>query len=207
MERLRVRIAGDLHDDLSSELSGIALTVGMMQQEDHHSEGDRCRLREVERTARHVLGGLQDIVWYINPEHDNLDALVRRMKMFASRLLIDIDHTFELELPATEAAIDMAVRRDLFMIFKEIVHNVARHSRAESVTIRLLHKNGVLILEVRDDGVGFDPERASLGLGLESMRRRSLQIGASLVIESAPGRGTKVRLDAKTTRTRGSRTD
>jgi ligand-binding sensor domain-containing protein/signal transduction histidine kinase len=207
VERLRVRIAGDLHDDLSSELSGIALTAGMMHREDHLSDGDRGRLGEVERTARDVLGGLQDIVWYINPEHDNLDALVRRMKRFASRLLIDINHTFESELPATEAAIDMEVRRDFFMIFKEIVHNVARHSRAESAAIRLLQKNGGLILEVRDDGVGFDPESSSLGLGLKSMRRRSLQIGASLVIDSAPGHGTKVRLTAKTTRTRGSRTN
>ena len=88
----------------------------------------------------------------------------------------------------------MAVRRHLFLIYKELLHNIARHARATAVTIRLDHADGLLTLTVQDDGVGFDPATTTAGTGLGSLRERAAAIGATLAIESTPGRGTRVRV-------------
>jgi signal transduction histidine kinase len=195
VERLRVRIASDLHDDVSSDLSGVALATALVQGQPYLREGDRDRLADAERTARGILESLRDIVWYINPEHDSVEAMLRRMKSTASSLLGDIAHRFETDLPQADGVVDMALRRNVFLIFKEAVHNVARHSRAENVQIRLEQRAGTLVLEVTDDGIGFDPERVERGDGLVSMRRRAREIGAALAVESRPGGGSTTRLE------------
>ncbi len=207
MERMRLRIAGDLHDELGSDLSGIALAAARIGGHDYLEERDRQHLSEMQTTALQVMEGLRDIVWYVNPEHDTVQSLSRRMRAIAATQLAGIEHRFVgdpvvgersgrgASEPERAAKLDMQTRRDLLLIYKEFLHNVVRHAGASEVEICLSTAGGGLRLVVADDGAGFEPAAASDGTGLSSVRRRARRIGAELEIDSAPGRGTRVRLE------------
>jgi two-component sensor histidine kinase/streptogramin lyase len=205
MERLRLRIASDLHDDLSSDLSAIAMVTDMMQRRSELAEPERSRLAELRDKALEMAGSLRDVVWYVQPEHDTLEAIVRRMRTTAASLLGDTSCSFEIDLPGERGGVHMATRRNLFLIYKELIHNVARHAGATSVSVSLKAEDGRLLLRVRDDGKGFDATASHAGEGLRSVRRRAQQIGAALEIVSRPGQGTEVRLTMDLARTRDAR--
>jgi len=196
VERLRWRIADDLHDDLSSDVSGIALAATLVRQ-DHNDN----RLDDIEEVSQSVVERLRDVVWYVNPEHDSPQALLRRMRDTANRLLPGTDCRFDVDLSRRELILDMATRRHLFLIFKEALHNVARHARATEVEIGLHHDDGRLLLAIRDNGIGFNAETIGGGLGLTSMKRRTESIGAALDVTSVPGQGTEI--EVRMARTRG----
>jgi ligand-binding sensor domain-containing protein/anti-sigma regulatory factor (Ser/Thr protein kinase) len=195
LEKVRLRIASDLHDELSGELSSIALSSAIARRQGYLQEPERRRLAEIESTSRQVVGGLRDLVWTINPEHDSLEAMVRRMRSTAAQFLEELDWSFEESWTTAEGGVAMTVRRDLHLVFKEALTNVVRHARATRVAIRLDRVGDRLRLEVEDDGVGFDPAAARSGTGLASMRRRAERLGAKLDIRAAPDRGTRLRLD------------
>jgi signal transduction histidine kinase len=214
MQRMRLRIAGDLHDELGSELSGIALAAARMARQEHLPETDRGKLAEVERATLQVSQGLRDIVWHVTPEHDRLESLLPRMRSVARNLLADIDHRFTTNVGNDGGPIDMTIRRHVYLIFKELLNNVVRHAAAGQVRIAVMVDAGELQLDVTDDGVGFDPAAVGDGSGLASMARRAEEIGGRLHIDSRPGEGTRVRLvtplkgaGPRATRGRGSHGD
>jgi signal transduction histidine kinase/ligand-binding sensor domain-containing protein len=194
VERMRLRIAGDLHDELGSELSAIALMSAMLGRHDYLEARDRERLADVESSTRRVMDGLREIVWCIDPEHDTLGSLAVRMRSAAARLLANVDHEFVTNLADSTRPVDMDVRRSLFLACKELVANAARHSGARRVEVRFAHEAGRLVLEVADDGVGLPEGGTREGRGLRAVRRRAALLGADLQIESRPGAGTRVRL-------------
>jgi ligand-binding sensor domain-containing protein/signal transduction histidine kinase len=202
MERLRLRIASDLHDDLSSDLSAIAVATDMLQRRPGLPEPDRDRLGELRDKALQMAGALRDTVWYVQPEHDTLAAMVARMRTTATDLLGPTPCVFEVALGDDDAPVHMGVRRDLVLLYKELVHNAARHARARQVTIAIREAGGRLDLHVSDDGVGFDPTARYTGEGLPSLRRRAERMGARLEIASRPGEGTHVSVVAELARTR-----
>jgi len=148
--------------------------------------------------VRQTTKTLRDIVWFVDPEHDRPNALLGKMKTVASRLLGEVDYRFDDPAPDKLAgldALDVQARRNLFLIFKEALHNVARHADAETVQITLNAVADGVGLTIADDGVGFDPEDpAEWGQGMKTMRRRADQIGADLEIDSRAGDGTTLRL-------------
>ena len=196
IERLRNRIAGDLHDDLSSELSGIALAMEVVQQGDVNA-GQQRRLAQVRERSLAMLDRLRDIVWCVNPEHDNQDALIRHLRSVAETLLAG--HRYRWTAEATPGGIiPLAMRRHLLLIFKESLHNAVRHAEASRIDIRISDQDGVLTLDVVDDGRGFDSATINHGFGLANMRRRAEALGANLRVTSRPGQGTAVSLKVPT---------
>jgi len=139
---------------------------------------------------------MSDIVWAINPERDQLIDLVRRMRRHAEELFILRDIKLQFSAPTLEQNLKLSVdvRRDLFLIFKEAINNVARHARSTQVEIKLAVEGPWLSLAITDDGIGFDPTIESDGQGLISMRRRAQTLGGALTIEAHTGRGTTIRL-------------
>jgi signal transduction histidine kinase len=205
LERVRLRIAGDLHDQLGSELSGIALAASRVAAKEYLEEGDRRRLEDVRSSSVQATQDLRDIVWYVNPDHDGLHSMEARMRSAAAILLGGLEARFELELPGDGRGLDMVTRRNLYLIYKELLTNVARHARAQRVRIRLLVRDRDVLLEVEDDGEGFDSAAPTDGSGLASVRRRAANMKARLDLDARPGEGTRVRVRAKITRTRQSR--
>jgi signal transduction histidine kinase len=198
MERMRLRIAGDLHDDVGSKLSGIALMSELLESEPDLSESRKSDLQEISHSAREIIDDLRDIVWFIDPDHDHAEKTVEKMHQVARSLLNGTTYSIDTrDLHGLEQA-DMTFRRNLFLIFKEALHNINRHANARHVSIRLDEYRGHLRLRVSDDGIGFNPADEPTGNGLKNMQRRALQMGGTLTLNSTPEDGTTVELLVKT---------
>jgi signal transduction histidine kinase len=134
-------------------------------------------------------------VWAINPEHDHLSNLVYRMRRFATDLLggQGMALRFQSSVVDHDLKVGANVRRQVYLIFKEAIHNIARHSGATSVDVELDRDGGVLLLRVSDDGHGFDVGAKSQGHGLGSMRGRAEALDGTVQFESS-AQGTTVRV-------------
>jgi two-component sensor histidine kinase len=208
LEQVRTRIATDLHDDIGASLSQIAILSEVVQQrissENGAAQAAGEPLKVIAGTSREIVDAMSDIVWAINPQKDHLSDLVHRMRRFASDTLesCDIGYGFRAPEHLRDIALGADFRREIYLIFKECINNLVKHSRASRALIDLRLESNFLIVEVEDDGVGFDAaaEMASGGRdrlggnGLMNMRRRAENLGGSFHIESEKGRGTRATL-------------
>jgi len=194
VERLRVRIASDLHDDIGSTLSGIALVTDSLGARLPLPDADRRRLADVTAAARRTADSLRDIVWLVNPGHDTLDDMLLRMNDAAAAILVDIANTVTCTGVPLSSTLPMEVRRNIILVYKEILNNIVRHSSARTVRIAISEAGGNFVLRVADDGAGFDPAAVKRGNGLDSLERRARQVGGAIRIESAPAHGATVQL-------------
>lgn len=198
VERLRTRIATDLHDDLGSSLSQVAIISELVCQHlvgQHVGIGDDKnaeRLARIARIARESMSALADCVWTIDPHHDTLGEMAARMRRFGNDLFAPRDIEFTFDGPPADAAcaLDPELRRALFLIFKESLHNAARHSRAAAVRAALHRRPAEIELCVEDNGVGFHRDPLRAGHGLSGMERRVAQLGGTFSLRSTPGEGT-----------------
>lgn len=199
IERTRLRIARDLHDDVGSSLSSIALTAEMLQKEIAGDGVINRQLVRVHETAQKLNRNLKEIVWAIDPQRDKSGDLLLHMKETAEELLGQKGIAYTLDLPEEELprSLKMEFRRNLFLIYKEMLHNIVKHAEASKVEITLTRMNGVLQLQVADNGRGFDEGENGNGSGLKSMRARAEELNGKLEIESRPEAGTRVRLEVK----------
>jgi signal transduction histidine kinase len=205
LERVRTRIATDLHDDIGSSLSQIAIMSEVVQQQ-VGGENQRVSrpLSVIAGTSRELVDSMADIVWAVNPKRDHLIDLTQRMRQFAGEVLTarNIEFTFGAPGLESDIQIETDVRREVFLIFKEAINNVVRHSKCSSVEIRFGVNDNRLMLKVADDGRGFDPARTSGGHGLASMKRRAESIGGVLEILAEAERSTTITLQAPLRRRR-----
>jgi signal transduction histidine kinase/streptogramin lyase len=198
LERVRTRIASDLHDDIGSGLSRIAV----LSEVARHEAGDGSspvseHLAVIARASRELVDSMSDIVWVINPERDHLGDLMQRMRRFASDVFTSLGVEFTFRVPSDEqhSKVGADVRRHIFLICKESVNNVVRHSGCTKCDIELRVESGWLVLTVKDNGRGFDPAHADEGNGLVNMHERARMLGGELRVDSGHGEeGTKMTL-------------
>jgi ligand-binding sensor domain-containing protein/signal transduction histidine kinase len=197
LERVRTRIAADLHDDIGANLTRIAILseVAHRQLPETNSRLENP-LTSIATIARESVASMSDIVWAINPRRDSLIDLVQRMRRLAGEIYAarNIDYQFLAPDATADLRLGADVRRDVFLIFKEAANNAARHSGCGRVEIELCLENHRLVLRIEDDGSGFDPSAANEGNGLLSMRRRAENLNGQLQIISGNRRGTLVLL-------------
>ena len=198
IERVRTRIASDLHDDIGSNLTKIAILTEVAQQQLSSDETDGGPLSSAARISRESLDSMGDIVWAINPKRDTLRELLRRMRGFATDIFTSRNIEFSFHSPDHDLELRLGpdVRRDVFLIFKEAVNNAVRHSQCSKAEIELKIVGASLVLMVSDDGQGFDASQNGEGNGLVNMRRRAESINGKLEISSTIGEGTIVILRA-----------
>lgn len=195
VERLRVRIAADLHDDIGPTLSQVSMLGELAKRSlnggNHEVTGLIDRMAEASRDS---VTAMSDIVWSIHPGTDDVPALAERMRWFACEFLSSRGIDFELEVSeaASSLPIGPEARRDLLLILKEGVHNAARHANCRKVTARLHMEGEHIRLDVADDGRGFDPAVAGRGHGLTTMRARAEKMGGQCEIRSQTGKGTTI---------------
>jgi signal transduction histidine kinase len=196
----RNRLALELHDVVSQKLFSLVFTAEAAQtllERDVEAARDQvAKLREI---AREALDELRSLIFELRPpdlERDGLAGAVRK-HVEVLRRLGPADITLELD---AEPEPDSMRDREVLRIVQEALQNALRHSRAEHVMVRMSSENGHLLLEVSDDGIGFDPDAAELRskhLGLTSMEERARLLGGRLAIRSAHGTGTTVRLETR----------
>ena len=202
LERIRLRIATDLHDDVGANLSLIAGVSEMLEQQDVAPQL-RQQLALIANASRRSMDAMSDIVWMINPHKDQLRDLLQRLRHFAGETLTPrhIDVKFALPDAETDMPMGSESRREIFLICKEAIHNIARHAACTEVEITLTLDGSLLTLRLRDNGHGFDPAathaNSNGGQGVMSMRSRAKKLGGELLVTSQPGSGTEVLLRAR----------
>jgi ligand-binding sensor domain-containing protein/two-component sensor histidine kinase len=196
LERVRTRIAADLHDDIGSALSRIAILSEVTRRQGNVEAAVSEPLGVIAGASRDLVDSMSDIVWAINPNKDHLRDLIQRMRRFASDLFTARQIEFSFDAPGEEQALKIGadLRRQVFLIFKEAVNNIARHSRCTQAQIEMRIENRWLTVRVADNGPGFDSTQASEGQGLASMRARARELGGKLEIISNDQKGTTVLL-------------
>ena len=200
LEHVRRRIATDLHDDIGSSLSQIFLLSEVARQRIGRDDNSvEEPLSMIANASHELVGSMSDIVWAINPHKDQLSDLVQRMRRFASELLEARDIEFSFRAPDAEENIrlDASIRREVFLVFKEAVNNLAKHSGCRAADIEFRASHDSLTLKLSDDGHGFDATQESEGHGLVSMRERAKAIGGSFSLMSSTGHGTTVTLEVQ----------
>jgi signal transduction histidine kinase len=194
LEHLRLRIARDLHDEVGANLGSISLLAQIMEKKPSIADA-----AQVHNIAAQTIDTLRDIIWFIDPTHDNLSDLVMRLQETARVMLSGVSYEFKRDGDFLSANLSLPFRRNVPLIFKEVLHNVLRHSNASEVAVMVWRTENKFQFQVRDNGVGFFPEDKSAGNGLKNMKRRAQEVGGQLKVESSPGRGTVVALTAPIT--------
>ena len=194
VERIRTRIAADLHDDIGANLSKLILLSEVAEREAADApDGVRTRLQSIAAIARESVDSMADIVWAVDPRKDRMDDLVRRMRRFAEDAFAAQGTPFTFEAPPErEIPVGADVRREVLLVFKEAVNNVVRHADCRHVRITLDVAHGRLTMTIEDNGRGFEEDDHGDGHGLWSMRQRIASIGGTLAVTSRPRGGTRV---------------
>jgi len=208
VERERTRIAKDIHDDLGASLTRI--TMLSQSAGDQLSNGRQASedVHQIYKTARELIGAMDEIVWAVNPRHDSLDSLANYLGKFAQDYLRPAGIRCHLNVPVQlpQWPLTAEARHKLFLTFKEALHNVVKHAGASEVSVRLTSEAESFSLIIEDNGHGFEPGAVSLeapaspgriefGNGLANMQHRLAEIGGVCKIQSAPGRGTRIILE------------
>lgn len=202
VERVRSRLARDLHDDMGSTLSTINILSNMaMKKLDKDTVATREYITRISNNSSRIMEAMDDIVWSINPLNDTMPKVIARMKEFSGSVLEskDIEYIFIVEDYVKDIGFDMESKRELYLIFKETINNLVKYSASTKVIVTMSHRKKYFSLKVEDNGVGFnleDPELQSTqrGNGLRNMQKRAEHINGKLMITSAPGQGTTVEL-------------
>jgi signal transduction histidine kinase len=197
IERLRIQIAANLHDDVGARLTKVAMVTEALDREVGDGQPVKPHVQNIFKTVREITQAMDEIVWTINPKNDTLDNLANYVFQYAQEYFQDTPIRCRLDVPAQlpDRAMSTGARHNLFMALKEALNNVLKHSGAGEVTIGIAVADGRMTIRIVDNGRGFDVAHAAKkGNGLENMRERLARIGGRLNVESAPGKGTVVEL-------------
>lgn len=197
-EQIRSEISRNLHDEVGANLTNISLSSLLAQKQLQNENAVSRLLERIYQDSQKVSEAMREIVWSINPAIDTLGEALPRMLHYAAELL----ETKNIELKASIAPqgelvkLSMKERRDLYLIFKEAVNNMAKHSKAAHAFISFQLKDTTLVLVIEDDGTGFDVMQPHINNGLKNMQERAQRNKWKLQLNSKTGTGTSITLFA-----------
>lgn len=200
LDQLRKRIASDLHDDIGSNLGSISLIARTARKDLLRLQGPEevaMDLGEMETIARESSLAMRDIVWLLERQQDSIGDLVQRMRETAGRLLREIHYTLECDSNKTAAKLSLDAKRHLFLFYKEAIHNVLKHSQANSVSIRLWDEDDKLALEILDNGIGLPVDPQLCPAGVRKLEDRARVLDGLLQVASSRETGTRILLFVK----------
>ncbi len=198
VERIRTKVARDLHDDIGSTLSTINILSSMAKSKMITDPVKTSSyISKITDNSQQMMEAMDDIVWSIKPDNDSMLKIVARMREHVSGILEpkDIEINFNIEERVLDIRLNMEARRDVFLIFKEAVNNIAKYSSCSKADIELKYKNHKLIMIVKDNGRGFEVLEADGGNGLGNMKKRAESLQGIIEIKSQQGFGTEVILN------------
>lgn len=204
-QAMRNKIAQDLHDNVGSTLSSISVysQVAQIQSKNGNINELNEVLDKIGNTSNDMISEMNDIVWAINPRNDSMEKIIQRMESFARPLAAARNIQFDLQYDKSvdTLQLDMDGRKNFYLIFKEAINNAIKYSGTSALVVGIQLINNKLLLEVKDNGVGFNVgnemkgNRATLsGNGLHNMYKRANEMKGELQIDSQPGKGTTILL-------------
>ncbi len=194
-EEVRSRIARDLHDDLGSTLSSIRI---LSEFAENQTQTDPSKvpnlLHRITNSTQKLQENLQDIVWTTQTKDNTIEELFIRIRQFGGEILEakNINYHLKIDNSLNKIAISPNFQYDIFMIFKESINNIVKYANAENVVVNFNLKDNLIVLSIKDDGVGFDTELEKEGNGLKNMPRRAENIDGKVEISSKIGSGTTI---------------
>lgn len=197
LERERVRISQDMHDDVSAGLTEIAILSELAQRNLSQPQAARAHLVKISERAREVVDNLGEIIWAINPKHDQLGDFAAYLRHHAVQYLMLTRISYHCDFPEAlpDVHLSAEMRRNLFLVFKEALHNLVKHAGATAAELRLTCSAQQLEISIRDNGRGFSPEYpAPFRNGLANMKKRIDDIGGTFLLQSLPNCGTQIRV-------------
>ncbi len=196
LQKIRTRIATDLHDEIGSTLTNISILSSLSKK--HLLQAGKVHdfLQRISEEVDSSSQALDDIVWSVNTNHDTLEETVTRMRRYAAELFDAGNTSYELYLDQAfeERKLSMEQRRDVYLLYKEAVNNISKHAFAKHVHIRVTIEHNQLLLLIKDDGKGFVASNEYSQHGLNGMRDRVRKWKGKISIESEPVRGTIIQI-------------
>jgi signal transduction histidine kinase/ligand-binding sensor domain-containing protein len=196
LEQERSRISQDMHDEVGASLTEIAILSELAQKEmGGESDIAGSHIRKIADRSREVVDSISEIIWTINPKNDHLNDLIAYLHHYAVQFLKSTAIRCRFESPETveDFSLSAEVRRHIFLVVKEALHNVVKHSGATETTVRCGLSGGTMEVSVEDNGKGFPVDQISrFGNGVPGMRKRIENIGGTFTLDSHRGGGTRV---------------
>ena len=188
--KVRERIAGDLHDEVGSNLGSIQMIADLAEGR----SGPSNELKRIQRIAAETVSAVRDIVWLLRPEGEHRIGTVEHLRETSSIMLETLEWKFTANEEAWQTELAEEDTRHLFLFFREALHNIMRHAKATKVEIRAEVADGDFRLTITDNGIGIDPERLDRTATLRALRQRTEALGAELGVETRPREGVRLKL-------------
>jgi signal transduction histidine kinase len=201
-QRIRNKIAQDLHDEIGSNLSSISLMSELIQKNEKIDQEASDKIKRIHKVAKGSTQAMRDIVWLTNPSSDSLRDLIVKMREVADNTLGKFNLNFVYPKDIADINLLPEIKRNIFFVYKETLNNIVKHAEAKSVEIRFEIEASQIFLSIKDDGKGFDTSLSFGGNGLKNIKSRAKEISADLKFESSSGKGTRIELTANITQMR-----
>lgn len=195
IDRERLRISQDMHDEIGSSLTQIAILSEIVKKKGNDHDEAMKIVDRISGISGTVVDDLGEIIWAMNPKNDDLPSFVSYLRQHASEYLstAGIDGNFSFPEDCPQLPMTSEQRRNIFLVVKEALHNVVKHSGAGVVNLSLGLEGRNIKITIEDDGKGFEPSGPlQIGNGLSSMRSRIEKLGGSYSLSSDPGKGTLI---------------
>ena len=186
VDHLRKNISSDLHDDVGTMLSGLSMQAQVLAFK--ASDEDKESLKQISELSSNALDAMRDTVWAIDSRQDKFENLLDRMRNFAENSLFksEVDYNIRTDGLEKEEKVMPNIRQQLYLIYKEAIINVLKHSQATYVDIAIIKSPKDIRMIIKDNGVGVATEKHS-GLGLSNMKMRVKRLGGKLILENEDG--------------------
>ena len=190
MEHTREQISRDLHDDVGATLSSVKAYSEILKD----NPGNSVIAELIKDNADEMIERLEVIAWATNPQHDNFKSLKNSVQKFVMPICHsqNILCTFDCDGIGDEITIPGEVRQNIFLVFKEVIHNMVKYASATTCSVKLLIDNNKFIMQIIDNGKGLDGSIKGSGYGLQNIRNRTTELTGVLNIDSAFGQGTSI---------------
>jgi ligand-binding sensor domain-containing protein/two-component sensor histidine kinase len=199
IERIKTKIASDLHDNVGAGLTEISILSELAVQSSNKVNNTSGELRKISDTSRQLVDVMSDIVWVVNPERDSLYDLIIKLKDSYNELFNSVGISLQVKNveKSNDIKLPMEYKQNLLLIFKEAINNSIKHSKCKKLNLEADVRNDDINIFIKDDGIGFNSEKIQYGNGMKNMINRAKNIGGEISWSSLPDKGTKVHFRGK----------
>jgi ligand-binding sensor domain-containing protein/two-component sensor histidine kinase len=198
VQTVRDRIAADLHDEIASTLTHINILSEIGKQQHPIASNSSNIFERIGSEVQSSSEALDDIIWSVKTKKDAIGDIIARMRQYATEIFEPAGIEFKLDenLHGIQS-LEMEFKRDLYLVYKELLRNVLRHADATKVNIRIITGTNTISIEVQDNGKGFDVDSPTQRNGLSNIKSRVQKWKGSALWNSSPRKGTKVIVEMK----------
>lgn len=188
IDKERQRISREMHDDIGAGLTQITL-MSESAKTKHGTE----ELDDIAQTSRQLVSNMSEIIWSLSPENKTLEQLLSYLREQLNKQLEYSGMNYSIQLPesGSQLVLSNEQRRNILLVTKEIINNAVKYSKARNISVNAILRDNNLDFEIADDGAGFDITIKQSGNGLKNIRHRIEELGGIVVVESAPGKGSR----------------